>query len=468
MYEFTALYLYKIVFTVELLIAEILMSIGMKRKPYFALRLVGTVVVCVGVSFAIPVLAYNALYCSVMFLVIFGITLVGMKFCCDESWVTVLFRGIAAYTTQHIAYEIFDLASIGIGAIFGGKASTGGAYGDSEATSFLPILVNAMRNPTASSSGGSVFGTLQNICTYCSYFFIYIATYYISYNFVSSRLEDSDKFELKNSAKFVLIVCFVLFNVVVSAVVTYYSGPNFDMVYVIILAFYNIACSFFTMYIMFAVIYRTQLEREFNTANRLLKQSEEQYALAKKNVELINLKCHDLKHQIHKKGKSSDMGSEAIAEIEDMISIYDANIRTGNEALDIILTEKSLYCNRLGIKLYCIVDGTLLGFMSDPDLYSLFGNILDNAIEAAERLDEDKRFINLSLRKVNGFIRVSESNCLPAPIEFAGGLPKTTKPDKELHGYGMKSIELICKKYNGELTLSANNGVFDLNLVFMH
>lgn len=466
MYAFTALYLYKTVFTIELLAAEFLMCIGMKRRPYFALRIIGAVAISIGLSFAIPILAYNALYCSVMFLLIFGISLLGIKLCYDERWMTVVFRGIAAYTTQHIAYEIFDLASIGIGAMFGGGSSPGGAYGDGAATSFIPVLVNALRNPTA-SSGGSAFDMLQTICTYCAYFFIYIATYYIVYSFASAQLKDSDKFELKNSTKFVLIACFVVFNVVVSSVVTYYGGPNFDVAYAVILVLYNIACSFFTMYIMFAVIYRTQLEREFVAANRLLRRSEEQYALAKRNVELINLKCHDLKHQIRTVSSSSDTDRGSIKEIEDLIAIYDASISTGNEALDIILTEKSLYCNQSGIKLYCIVDGALLDFMTAPDLYSLFGNIMDNAIEAVEKLDADKRFINLSLRKVNDFIRVSESNCMPAPIEFTDGLPKTTKPDKELHGYGMKSISLICKKYNGELLLSTDNGVFELSLVFM-
>ncbi len=467
MYEFTAFYLYKAVFTTELLISEYLMCVKLKRRPYFVLRYLLAITLCLGFSFAIPVVAYNALYCSVVFLLMFGFSLLTMKMCFEESWVTVIFRGLAAYTTQHIAYQIFDLLVLGIGAVFGQGISVGGMYGDGGVTEYLPIIVNAVRVPS-SSVGADMFGQLQVLFDYCSYAFVYILVYALGFDFVTKRLKDSDKFQMKNSALFVFVVCFVLFNVVISSVVTYYSGPHFDAFYVIVLALYNIVCSFFTMYIMFEVIYRKQLKREFTTANRLLKQSEEQYKLAKENIELINLKCHDLKHQIRHLGNDTRVDSQTVKEIENMISIYDAGIRTGNEALDIILTEKSLYCNKHGIRLYSILDGKLLSFISDSDLYSLFGNLLDNAIEAVENLEEEKRFINLSVKEVNGFPTVSTGNCFVSRLEFDKGLPKTTKENKDLHGFGMKSIKFICKKYEAELNISVNGGMFEVNIIFIN
>ena len=466
MYEITAFYLYKAVFMTELLVAEILMSIGMKRRPFFALRIALVCAVCIGFSLAIPVISYNAVYCSAVFIVMFAFSLPAMKLCFEENWMSVIFRGFAAYTTQHVAYQIFDLTMLAIGFAFGQGASIGGMYGSGEAAEYFSVILYAPRFPSASVSM-SMFGELQRLFTYCSYLFIYILTYAVGFSFAAPRLKESDKFRLKNSTLFVFVVCFVIFNVIISSVVTYYSGSHFDALYVILLALYNVACSFFVMYLMFEVVFRRQLKRGFTIANRLLKQSAEQYELAKQNVELINLRCHDLKHQIRLMN-TGEIGSEAIGEIERMIAIYDAKILTGNEALDIILTEKSLYCNKHGIKLYCIVDGSLLSFVSDADLYSLFGNLLDNAIEAVERLADGKRFINLSVRAVNGFPTVSTSNCLAEPLVFDDGLPQTTKANRDLHGYGMKSIRLVCKKYNGEMTVTARDGMFDVNIVFMH
>lgn len=465
MYELTAFYLYKAIFMAELLVAEAIMCVGLKRRPHFALRGVLCCIGAIGVAFAIPVVSYSAWYCSLVFLFMFAVTLPLIKVCFEANAVSILFRGIAAYTTQHTAYQIFDLAMGVFGIAFGNDSfSIGGAYGSDSAGEFMPLIMyRAGAQSLASVS--PLRDELMTMLGYASYFIIYIVTYTLSYGFVSKRLRNSDKFELKSSSMFVFVVLFVLFNVVISSVVIY-SGGDVGMQGSLLLSGYNIACCLLTMYLMFEVIFKKQYERGYIVANRLLRQAGEQYALAKENIEMINLKCHDLKHQIRELGGKS-LAQREISEIENMISIYDAPVHTGNEALDIILTEKSLYCNKRRIKLYCIVDGGLLSFMSDPDLYSVFGNLLDNAIEAVEGLPEEKRFINLSVRTVNGFTRISTSNCLVSEPVFEGGLPRTTKDDKENHGYGMKSIRLVCRKYDGELDIRTEGGMFTVNIVFM-
>ncbi len=465
MYEFTAFYLYKSIFMVELLVAELLMCIGLKRRPLFALRYSLCCAGCIGIAFAIPVAAYNALYCSFVFMLMFAVSLSTLKICYELNWVSVVFRGVAAYTTQHIAYQTFDLGMMTLSLAFGQDVFTGGAYGSGSVSEYLPVIMYRAGAQSLASESPMRY-ELLTLFGYCLYGIVYLLLYILSYRFVSSRLKSSDKFELKNSSMFVFVVLFVLFNVIITSVVTYYTGGSANVLYTYLLSFYNITCCLFTFYLMFEVIFKKQLERGYTIANRLLKQAEEQYALAKENIELINLKCHDLKHQIREIGNAS-VGKDAIKEIEKMISIYDAGIRTGNEALDIILTEKSLYCNNRNIKLYCIADGSLLKFMSDPDLYSLFGNLLDNAIEAVEHLSEEKRFINLLVRSVNGFTQVNTSNCLSRELDFSDGLPSTTKSDKDSHGYGMKSIRLICRKYDGEFEIKTTGGMFEVNIIFM-
>lgn len=465
MYAFTAFYLYKAIFMVELLVAELLMCMGLKRRPMFALRYSLSCAACVGIAFAIPVIAYNAFYCSLVFTFMFAVTLPFLKICYELNWVSVVFRGVAAYTTQHIAYQVFDLGMMSLSLIFGYDSFSGGAYGSGNVTEYLPVIMYRAGTQSLASESPMRY-ELLTLFGYCLYAFVYTVMYTASYRFVFARLKSSDKFELKSSSLFVFVVLFVLFNVVITSVVTYYTDEDTNVLYMYLLSFYNITCCIFTFYLMFEVIFKKQLERGYTIANRLLKQAEEQYALAKENIELINLKCHDLKHQIREIG-SSTAGKEAIKEIENMISIYDAGIRTGNEALDIILTEKSLYCNKRNIKLYCIADGSSLKFMSDPDLYSLFGNLLDNAIEAVEDLPEEKRFINLVVRSVKDFTQVSTSNCLDRELSFSDGLPSTTKPDKDSHGYGMRSIRLICDRYDGEFEIKTNGGMFEVNIVFM-
>ncbi len=137
--------------------------------------------------------------------------------------------------------------------------------------------------------------------------------------------------------------------------------------------------------------------------------------------------------------------------------------------LDVILTEKGLRCNGKGIKLTCVADGSAISFLSEADTYSLFGNLLDNAIDAVLKIDdEETRTIDLQIAKKGKFISVSAKNPYVGEVSLAeNGLPITDKADKDYHGFGVKSIAFIVKKYDGELSVSLEDGVFSLNILFM-
>ena len=80
------------------------------------------------------------------------------------------------------------------------------------------------------------------------------------------------------------------------------------------------------------------------------------------------------------------------------LDTYDSSFNTGNKSLDVVLTEKKLLCDNKGIKFFCMADGKLLNGIKVSDIYSLFGNAIDNAIEClADVADEDyiKRIIAL-------------------------------------------------------------------------
>ena len=105
MYEISALYWYRFIFMAELLFAEGIIVYRLKRRRKFALWLALALAVCVGLTFAVPVIK-DTLWGSVMFLMLFGITVVALKIPFAERWIKILFCAVAAYTLQHIAYEI--------------------------------------------------------------------------------------------------------------------------------------------------------------------------------------------------------------------------------------------------------------------------------------------------------------------------------------------------------------------------
>ncbi len=211
---------------------------------------------------------------------------------------------------------------------------------------------------------------------------------------------------------------------------------------------------------------KTKLENEFLSST--LQMQYENYKLSEESVALVNQKYHDLKHQIAilRAGASEEEKLDYLDVMEAEIKSYEAQNKTGNKILDTILTAKVIRGHKHGITITCVADGKELDFMQPMDISALFGNALDNAIESVRKIeDKEKRLIHLSLSRQKNFLRIKVENCYTGHIEFENGLPKTTKKDKQFHGYGMKSIQKIVEKYNGSVTVSAQDGWFELRIL---
>ncbi len=211
-----------------------------------------------------------------------------------------------------------------------------------------------------------------------------------------------------------------------------------------------------------------KMKMDFDNMQNILDMQYANYQISKKTVDMVNQKYHDLKHQIAI--LRSEFGSkEAMEQLDKMqkeIEAYEAQNKTGNKILDTILTSKSLYCQANDIKLTCVIDGSALDFMDIMDLSSLFGNALDNAIESVNAiLDKEKKLIHVAVSKNKGFIRIRVENCYGNELDFENGLPKTTKNDRNYHGYGLKSIRSVVHKYNGTVTIEAKDGWFELRIL---
>ncbi|HJA28220.1 MAG TPA: ATP-binding protein [Candidatus Olsenella pullicola] len=217
----------------------------------------------------------------------------------------------------------------------------------------------------------------------------------------------------------------------------------------------------------YEILYVQQLRADKLSIERMLAERGRQYEMARGNIEAINVKCHDIKHQIRTLSAGGRVADQAaLDDLAHEVAIYDSSIETGNEALDTILTEKGLVCERSHITLSCIVDGASLDFMAPSDLYAFFGNALDNAIEAVSALENDeRRSISLVVKRRGSMVSIHAENFFDGRLTFFGGLPRTTKADVANHGFGIKSMRLIAEKYEGSLTTSAENGIFRLDAV---
>lgn len=233
----------------------------------------------------------------------------------------------------------------------------------------------------------------------------------------------------------------------------------------IVVKLFCIGFGFVVLLTCAGILSRNEREQQMSILQQLWKQDLSQFESVKANMDVINMKCHNLKHIIGKiEGKLTE---EEVASLQEAIQFYDSNIKTGNKVLDVVLCEKAMLCQKNGIKFFCMADGKKLSFLTPVQTYTLFGNIIDNAVEAVQLVENpDNQMISLLCRENNGFLEIEESNYFDGPLLLEDNLPATTKEDPNQHGFGIKSIKYITEQYGGKLAVSVEDNMFFLKIRF--
>ena len=156
------------------------------------------------------------------------------------------------------------------------------------------------------------------------------------------------------------------------------------------------------------------------------------------------------------------MPTEELDELKKAVDIYGSTVKTGNETLDVLLAERSIVCKGRGIQLDYIADGAKLDFLKPGEVYSLFGNALDNAIEAVTPLEPDRRYIGLQVRAERGMLVIRMENCAAVLLHDAADAlnAKTVPPGVPLGGLG-QAVHKV-QRLGGTLTMQAQDGMFRL------
>lgn len=224
----------------------------------------------------------------------------------------------------------------------------------------------------------------------------------------------------------------------------------------------EIVCQFYCltlMYLQTELFKKSAMQKEMDTLNLLYDRQRQQYQIARQNVQIINRRCHELKVQI---ADLRRMGADAalqksLDEAETAARLYDAGANTGNEVLDVVLTEKTLLCESRMIQLNAVADGSCLHHFEPSDLYALFANALDHAIESAVHIQQqDRRVIDLLVCVRQNFVVI---NVISPEREVQMG-------DNRTLNYEIKVIKRIVQKYKGTLTTETRSGFFAIKIIF--
>lgn len=437
------LFFYKIMFVIEILVGESIFAVHLRRRRFFWLRFclsIG-VILLAAVFFPLPPkICDTAWYSCLLFLSLASLTFLYLFLCYETRFTYAFFSLLASYTFQQLGYMVYTLTT----SLLSGLLSVGNMY-SSDPFDFSSL-------------------TGQSVIVILIYLDSFVLAFGTEYFLFRKELKDIECLKLRFNSLFALALLLFSVDVILNAIVTYQDDPRLRLN---VIYLYNMISCGLIVYIQRQLIKTMNIARENALMSEALIRAEKQYETQKETIGLINIKCHDLKHQIAQLGGQQCVSSESIKEINSLIKIYDSSIVTTNEVLNIILTEKSLVCSSSNIRLTSMIDADKLSLLQKGDIYSLFGNILDNAIEASKSLsDPEKRCIGLNIHTVNSFLLIQCENYYTGDIVFHDNLPVTKKTDTAYHGFGMKSIQAITNKYDGNLHIDTANGIFRITITF--
>lgn len=411
-------------FVIELLIAEGIFCKHLEKREKFAGRTALVFFAILALSFYWPyknnfdeVGNIIRLYCILRYMLLFALSLLGLYYCFSCSVNTIIFCGTGAYAMQHFTFCVNRITLWFLG--------EQGVKTDS-VSYFLVALAG---------------------CTVS-----YLAIYLIFVRHIQREKIRAEK-EIYVPALLVLVF---------TVTINYYRWNDLAC------NIYGAIICVLTCWILAGIFRYSQLQQEMTKIHHMMALKEEYYQISKENIEAINVKCHDLKHQISRIRRKQSQGDmdPYLKEVEQNILIYDSIAETGSDVLNVILTEKKMLCDQKGIMMTYMIDGEKVSFMRDSDLYALFGNAVDNAMESVAKIEQpEKRMISISVKAVGAFVSIHFDNPFVGKLVFRDGILVTTKSDRQYHGYGLKSIEMIAEKYNGKASISAEGERFNLNIL---
>lgn len=406
-------------FFLELFVIQLILMFREKKRSHYLLRLL--LCFSVGSSFYfLPSLTVSDFDFS--FLIVFFISSLLIYFLYDVKLLDLVSGSFSAFAIQNITWNLFLL--------------------------LIDII-------------GEDISQALAITLYLTVYLIFYLFYTFLFQWSFRNIVRKNNWLICLTGAMIVSVTFVL-----SSFVNGTSWTMIDRIYEIMCCMFALTIHYGVSIVTSLVLKEKKLEQDQAILHQMLHQQAKQQTLTKETVNLINLKCHDLKKQI-KALRYLDYNERnaLIGEITNAVNIYGSIAKTGNEALDLILTEKSLLCESKHIVIRYMVDPVSLSLMDSLDIWSLFGNALDNAIEAVEKEAEEQRAIRLDIRRKNQFLIICIENFCSRKIDFSDGLPITGK-DTSFHGYGTKSILYVVSKYGGNCTLTQDDGIFRVNILF--
>lgn len=427
-------------FVIQFLVALIIVTVKLEKEKLFPLRISGGIILELLINYRWVDYNQSGLFWLfiLQYVLSFVLFYTTIKFSFKIGWIEALYFTSCAYVLQHLGYQLTDLLI------------------------FILQQSNVMMKPKDISTPqeGILYFVYKIIIDIGCFALIYIPSAIV----VIPHLKNT-KIIIKNK-KWIAIQLAAIFTTIALNMVRRYVDDNSFV--------FNIYSIIFCSVILFSLVYvwkNNKIELENKYMEEILKMNSENEQKSLQATEMLRMKYHDFKHQlnyIQSISKDNKEIQDYISGVQQSFDQANAYIKTGIKPIDVILTNKSLICQKENINFTHCIEIENLNCMKSEDIYGLLGNMLDNAIEASLNVsDISNRVISLIIKLENEMIHFSIDNYYENDLLDISDnkLPQTIKKDKQVHGIGLKSIKYITEKYNGGITISSDENIFSLDIV---
>lgn len=214
--------------------------------------------------------------------------------------------------------------------------------------------------------------------------------------------------------------------------------------------------------IVLFITYQQNIEKENNyillkSENNRLKTEKAYYDILEHQNHQLMIYAHDTKNHLAtiKSLNNNPKIDKYIDKMSESLKVYSQKCNSGNMILDVIISRYLIECEMKGVSFSFDIRLNNLSFVDDFDLVSIMDNLIDNALEAAE--NSKKKFVTLETDYRNSYNVIIITNSCDTHPKSNNDRLITTKPDKKIHGIGLKSVSSTLKKYNGDFSWDYND-----------
>ena len=223
-----------------------------------------------------------------------------------------------------------------------------------------------------------------------------------------------------------------------------------------------------TIYIVIEMKKENEERIKEKQAYNRLETKNDYYEKVEESQNQIRRLYHDMNNHLYNiqmMNKSSEDASDYIVSLQNELKEARKTRVSGNSLFDIIVDEKMNICKNKGIEFDIDVDSKNTGFIKNMDMSSILANILDNAIEACDKMTSNKKYIKLTSMWADDMFVIICENSKENEIKKIGDRFITDKLNKSEHGIGIKSVEKSVKNYDGNMMIFCDDSLFKVKIM---